>query len=37
MYFNGEDVTIRVLLHLTTPVSVTRQSPPGSGPGPGAA
>ena len=37
MYFNGEDVTIRVLLHLTTPVSVTRQSPPGIGPGPSAA
>jgi hypothetical protein len=37
MYFNGEDVTIRVLLHLTTPVSVTRQPPPGIGPGPSAA
>jgi hypothetical protein len=37
MYFNGEDVTIRVLLHLTTPVSVTRQPRPGIGPGPSAA
>ena len=37
VYFNGEDTTIRLLLHLTTPVSVIAQSRGGIDHGPNAA
>lgn len=37
VYFNGEDTTIRLLLHLTTPVSVIAQSRGGIDHGPSAA
>jgi hypothetical protein len=37
VYFNGEDITIRLLLHLTTPVSVIAQSRAGIDHGPSAA
>ncbi|MGA9311690.1 MAG: hypothetical protein WBV74_15135 [Pseudonocardiaceae bacterium] len=37
VYFNGEDTTVRVLLHLATPVPVTAPSRAGLDHGPSAA
>lgn len=37
VYFNGEDTTIRLLLHITTPVSVIAQSRAGIDHGPSTA
>ncbi len=37
VYFHGEDTTMRVLLHLTTPVPVTSRSRSGVDNGPSAA
>jgi hypothetical protein len=37
VHFTGEDATVRVLLHLTTPVTVTSPPLAQTGPGPNAA
>jgi hypothetical protein len=37
VYIDGEDATVRVLLHPTGPVTVTPQPRAGTGPGPGTA